>query len=66
MLIYEDYLSYYTSPSSSLYNCSKLDTRVYDIIFLPQSHTQQNIKQQYASTIQWLDKWLVSQLKKIK
>jgi len=61
MLIYEDYFSYYTSPSSSsLYNCSKLDSKVYDIIFLPQSHTQQNIKQQYASNIQWFDKWLVS------
>jgi len=65
MLLYEDYFSYNISPlSPSLIHCSKLDARIYDIILLPSSYTQQNIKQQCTSTVHWIDKKLVSQLKK--
>jgi hypothetical protein len=64
MLLYEDYFSCNTSPSSSLHHCSKLDAKIYDIIFLPPSHTQQNKKQQCTATIQWIDPKLVSQFRK--
>jgi hypothetical protein len=63
MLLYEDYFSCNTSPvSSSFIQCSNLDTRVYDIIFIPSSYTQENLKQQCSSTINWFDHGLVSEL----
>jgi len=59
MLLYEDYFSCNTSQSSLL-DYSKFDARIYDIIFLSPSHTQQTRKQQWVSTIQWLDGQIVS------
>ena len=61
MLLYDDYFSSDTSLSSSslLYN-SITDATVYDIILLPSAYTQENLKQQYTSTINWFDKKLVS------
>lgn len=71
MLLYEDYFSYNTSPllsssSGSLNHCSKLDARIYDIIFLPSSYIEQSLKQQQqqsASIIQYIDNRLVSYFK---
>ena len=55
MLLYEDYFSSETSLSSSLlFHNSISNATVYDIILLPPSRSQQNLKQQYASTITWL------------
>jgi hypothetical protein len=61
MLLYDDYFPSDTSLSSSslLYN-SITDATVYDIILLPSAYTQENLKQQYTSTINWFDKKLVS------
>jgi hypothetical protein len=60
MLLYEDYFPCNTSP---LFLHTPIpDTTVYDIILLP-SRTQQNLKQQYTSTANWLDNSLVSRLK---
>ncbi|CAF1279168.1 unnamed protein product [Rotaria sp. Silwood1] len=55
MLLYEDYFTSDTSPSSSLIPSSILDGTVYDIILLSPSHTQKDYKQQYTSIINWLD-----------
>ena len=54
MLLYEDY--FLCNTSQSLHHCSKLDTTIYDIIFLPPAHT----KKQSTSTIQWIDSRPVS------
>ncbi|CAF1281668.1 unnamed protein product [Rotaria sordida] len=60
MLLYEDYFTSDTSPSSSLIPSPILDATVYDIIFLSPLHTQKNFKQQYVSTINLSDNNLPS------
>ncbi|CAF4621940.1 unnamed protein product, partial [Rotaria magnacalcarata] len=56
MLLYKNYFTGGSSPTSSfVIDNPMLDTTVYDIILLSSPYTQNYIKQQYFSTINWLD-----------
>ncbi|CAF5209731.1 unnamed protein product, partial [Rotaria magnacalcarata] len=62
MLLYKNYFTGGSSPTSSfVIDNPMLDTTVYDIILLSSPYTQNYIKQQYFSTINWLDARLPNQ-----
>lgn len=62
MVLYEDYFPTESSPStaSSLIYSALSNHTIYDIYFLPSSYVPQNIKQEYLSTLTWLDDRFVS------
>lgn len=61
MLLYEDYFSSGSSPTSStIFYSPMLDGTVYDIILLSPAHTKNCIKDQYITTLHWLDTKIVS------
>jgi len=65
MLLYDDYFMNESSPSPSSFTYNSLSNpNVYDIIFLPPAYAKQHITEDYLSTLNWLDKRLVSVFKK--